>query len=394
MFINQFGKWSKKGRTIVGILLSTVLATSMTACGTSSTNTASSGSSTAGDVIKVGEIGPFSGTLASLGIWDNQGVQVAVDEVNAKGGIHGKKIEIVKIDDQGNPTVAVNAANKLVNEKVVAAIATPTSTSTLAILNIFNQAEIPHFTAGQDPNLTKKGSKYIFRDTSSSETFNKTLVDYIVKKKGFTKIAIITNTGAYGKGERETFIKFLKEHNLTPVSDQVVAPEAKDFSAQLTSIKVTNPEAIFIGTEEIEMGLIAKQARALGITAQLVGGNSMPTQLFIDTAGKDVAEGAIFASTYISNELNEETKAFAAAYKQKFGEEPDSHGAKAYDGMRMLIEAMNKAYPNIDGPHIRDALLQINFHGLTGDFKFAENGEGLDKVQVGIIKNGKAGLLE
>jgi branched-chain amino acid transport system substrate-binding protein len=394
---NKNGKSVKKGKVLAGILLSTALAASMTACGSSntsgSTGSSTSGSSSSGD-IKIGEIGAFSGNLASLGTWDNQGLQMAVDEVNAKGGIHGKKIVIDKLDDQGNPTVAVNDANKLVNDKIVAAFATPESTTTLAILSILDQAKIPHFTAGQDPKLTKKGSQFIFRDATSSEISGITLADYVATKMNGKNVAVITNNGAFGKGEHDSFVSSLKKHNITPVSDQVVTPDAKDFSAQLTNIKSANPQVLFIGTEEIEMGLIAKQAKALGINAQLMAGPGMGTQLYINTAGKEAADGSIYTSTYISNDATDETKAFAAAYQKKFGQVADGHVAKAYDGAKMLVAALDKAYPNLDGTHIRDAIRELNYHGLTGDFKFKENGEGLDKSQMGTIKNGKPELLQ
>ncbi|UOF91174.1 ABC transporter substrate-binding protein [Fodinisporobacter ferrooxydans] len=393
---NQKKAYLQKGKLLAGICLSATLAAAITGCGSSSNNSGTSGSSgsSSGGTIKIGEIGAMSGNLASLGTWDSQGLQMAVDEVNAKGGIHGKKVVIDKIDDQGNPSVAVNDANKLVNDKVVAAFATPESTTTLATLDIFNQAKIPQITSGQDPNITKKGSQFVFRDTASSQIFDKTLADYVVNKMGLKNIAVITNSGAFGKGEHDAFVSALKAHNITPVSDQIITPDAKDFSAQLTTIKAANPQVLFIGTEEIQMGLIAKQARALGINAKIVAGAGAATQIYVNTAGKSVADGTIFSTTYVTNDANAETKAFAAAYKKKFGQVADSHVAKAYDGAKMLLEAIDKAYPNIDGTHIRDELLKLNYHGLTGDFKFNAQGEGLDKTQMGSIKNGQPEPLQ
>ncbi|UOF91142.1 ABC transporter substrate-binding protein [Fodinisporobacter ferrooxydans] len=393
---NPKKSYPQRKKVLAGIVLSATLVSTLTACGSSSTSSTSGSSVASGSSqdIKIGEIGAMSGNLASLGTWDSQGLQMAVDEVNAKGGIHGRKVVIEKLDDQGNPSVAVNDANKLVNDKVVAAFATPESTTTLAILNILKQAKIPHITSGQDPEITKKGSLFVFRDTANSLIFDKTLADYVVGKMGMKKIAVISNSGAYGKGEHDAFVSALKAHGISPVSDQVVTPDAKDFSAQLTTIKEAHPQVLFIGTEEIEMGLIAKQARALGITARIVGGQPAATPIYVNTAGKAVAEGTIFATTYISNDANAETKAFAAAYKKKFGQVADSHVAKAYDGAKMLLEAIDKAYPNIDGTHIRDELLKLNYHGLTGDFKFNDQGEGMFTAQIGTYKNGQPEPLQ
>ncbi|MEW9673035.1 ABC transporter substrate-binding protein [Ammoniphilus sp. 3BR4] len=380
-----------------GIIISTLLASTLTACGSQDTGSATttSGNTESSDVIRIAHIGPFSGNGVSYGTWDSLGIEMAVAEVNEKGGIQGKKIEIVKIDDQGNPTVSVNAAHKVINEGVTAVFATPLSTTTLATLEAFNQAKIPQLSAGQGIEITTKGSQYIFRYNASSSTFTKTSADYLVNKRGFKKIAIITNSGAFGRGEHDTFTAELKAMNVTPVADEVVTPDAKDFSAQLSNIKNANPDAVYIGTEDIQGGLITKQARALGITAQIVGGASFATDVYVNTAGKENAEGTIFTTTYIDDD-SEEVKAFKEAYKKKYGKEAEAPSfiAKGYDGAKILIEALNKAYPNLDGEHIRSALLDLNYDALIGNFDFNETGEGLENAQLGIIKDGQFKSLE
>jgi branched-chain amino acid transport system substrate-binding protein len=162
----------------------------------------------------------------------------------------------------------------------------------------------------------------------------------------------------------------------------------------LSKIKASNPEVLYVGTEDIQMGLIVKQAKALGIEAQISGGNSMATSVFVETAGAEAAEGSIFATTYISKDVSEQARTFAEKYKEKYGKYPDNHGAKAYDGMNMLIEAMRNAHPNIDGPSIREEILKLDYQGVTGHFKFDETGEGMDQLTMGIIRNGKAEVLE
>ncbi|MCL6592592.1 MAG: ABC transporter substrate-binding protein, partial [Alicyclobacillus sp.] len=157
----------------------------------------------------------------------------------------------------------------------------------------------------------------------------------------------------------------------------------------LATIKAANPQALFIGTEEVEMGLIAKQARALGITAKIIAGQGADTNQYFNTAGASVAEGTLFDTTYISNDATPEAKAFSEAYQTKFGQVADSHVAKGYDGGMMLLQAIDKAYPNLDGDHIAQALREQTYHGLTGDFKFDNTGEGLFQVKIGVIKNGK-----
>lgn len=380
------GKW-RGAVVVVGSLL---LMGGVTACGnTGSGSGGGTGSNNNSSVIKIGEIGAISGDLASLGTWNEQGTQLAVDQINAKGGIHGKKIKILSLDDQGDPTVAVDDAKKLLNEGIVAAIATPESTTTLATVPVFAQAKVPQITAGEDPKLTQQGSAYVFRDDASSGVFNQTLADYVVNTLGLKRIALITNTDSFGQGNLSTMKADLKALGITPVASEVVSPSAKDFSAQLTTIKQANPQALFIGTEEVEMGLIAKQARSLGIKATFIAGQGADTSLYINTAGQNVADGTVFDTTYVSNSATPQAAAFAKLYQSKYGKAPDSHVAKAYDGAEMLIQAMENAYPHLDGQHIAQALHNLSYSGLTGDFKYNSAGEGLFKTTMGTIKNGQ-----
>jgi branched-chain amino acid transport system substrate-binding protein len=377
---------------VAGALLATA------ACGGQPSAAPSSGSakpappapSASSAPIKVAIIGADSGQLASLGAWDYDGAKLAIDEVNAKGGIHGRKIEIVRLDDQGNPSVGVNDAKQAISDGVVAAFATPESTVALAVRPIFQKAKIPQMTAGVAPELTAPGDPYVFRDTAPSPIIDENLAAYVVDRLGLRKIAMICNNDAYGKGEHDGFLAALAKRGVKPVADETVTPDAKDFSGQLSRIAQTHPEALFIGAEEVETGLIAKQARALGLKAKLIGGQPMATPLYIRTAGAGVADGSIFSTPYINNDASAATRAFAAAYRKAFGQTAEAHGAKAYDGMRAIILAMEKAYPHVDGPHIAQALHAISFEGLQGRIRFTANGEGLNKTLIGTVQNGKA----
>jgi branched-chain amino acid transport system substrate-binding protein len=255
-----------------GLSLSTIAAISLAACSNTAT-TSTKPKQQDSKVIKVVQIGTLSGNTASFGTWEDQSFKMAIDEVNKSGGIHGRKIELTKADDQGNPTVAVNLARKMSTGDVSAAFAATLSTSTLAVLNVFDQAKIPQLTGSQDPSITTKGSKYIFRFNASSKAYTKTAANYIVKGLGLKKIAVLSNSGAYGRGEHATFVDALKSLNVTPITEEEVSPDAKDFTAQLMSIKEKNPEVIYIGAKNVQAGLIVKQAKALKIDAKIVGGS-------------------------------------------------------------------------------------------------------------------------
>lgn len=345
-------------------------------------------SATAGGEIKIGYIGALSGTNAVLGKWDTQGIELAIDEWNAKGGIKGKKIVLVKYDDEADPTKAVNAAQRLVSEdKVVAAFATTNSTSTIAVVPIFQRAKVVHFTGSLSEEITNKGSKYVFRNTASGRVYENTLIDYLVKK-GFKKFAQITDSGAYGRGQAQYQQEALAKHGLKPLLTEVYNPEDKDFTGQLTKILKTDAEVLLFGGSEVASGLIAKQARQLGFKGQLAGGSAIGTPKFIEVAG-DAAEGTIFASAYITNDLNDATRAFNERFKKKYGEEAVLHNVKAYDGANMLFRAMNEA-PELTGDAIADQIRKIkDYVGLQGKFQYDERGEGIAQAMVGRIVQGK-----
>jgi len=200
---------------------------------------------------------------------------------------------------------------------------------------------------------------------------------------------MISNNGTYGKGEHDSFLAELTKASVTPTADKVIAPDVKDFTAVLTEIRGTSPKVLFIGAEEVQSGLIAKQARSLGITATFVGAAPIGTPTFVQTAGVDVAEGSVMTSPYLSNDTNAKTKAFAAAYQKAFNSEAEFHGAKAYDGMTIFIQAMKKTPNDLSGPKLIEAVRSITYDGLLGQFKYDEVGLGLHATQIGILKAGK-----
>jgi branched-chain amino acid transport system substrate-binding protein len=344
-----------------------------------------------GQPIKIAIIAAMSGTNAVLGDWMKKGVTLAVEEKNAAGGIHGRPVQIVVYDDQADPTISVGLAQKVAtDDKVVAAWATSNSSSALADIPIFAQYKIPQLTNGTNVDITNKGSAYIFRACPAGPAYETPLVDFLVKTKGFKKFALITDTSAYGKGEADYQTAALKALGLEPLTRQSYGIDDKDFTGQLTAILQTNPEVILFGGSEVASGLIAKQARQLGFKGQMAGGSAIATPKFAETAGADVAEGVFATAPYLTNDLNDMTRAFAAKYKARWGEDAEVHGANTYDGTEMLLMAMDKAYPNETGEAIAAAFHTIkDYQGLQGTFNVQPNGETIDKTQLGVWKGGK-----
>ena len=338
--------------------------------------------------IKIALVDAQSGQLSSLGKWEYKGAKLAVDEWNKAGGINGRTIQLDVFDDQGDPTVGTNIARKIINEKYIAMLGTAESAVTIAMAPTLQQAKIPNIASGQSPGMVALKSPFLFLNGPTSTTYDETLAGYLVDQKKMKNIALITNNGAYGKGEHDAFSKALSDRSITPAADEVVTADQKDFSAQLTKIRQKRPEAIFIGAEEVESGLIVKQARDLGITAPFAGGAPQGTPVFRDTAGVANIEGTIVSSPYLGNDISEASKKFAAAYKAAYGEDAELHGAKAYDGAEIMLTALKNS--NVaTGQALADAIRAVRRPGLMGDFAYDQTGVGIKATTIGIVEKGQ-----
>lgn len=340
-----------------------------------------------GGTIKIAVIDAQSGQNSSLGKWEWDGVKLAVDQANAAGGVAGKKVELTLFDDQGDPTVSTNLARKVASEGFIAVFGPAESADASAMSPILQQSKIPFITSGQSPALVKLGDPYLFLNSPTSVTYDNTLANYAVNTAKLTHIAMISNNGSYGKGEHDSFTAAIKALAITPLTDQIVTPTQTDFSAALTTIRQTKPDALFIGAEEVESGLIVKQARELGITAKIIGAAPISTPVFVQTAGVADAEGAVASTPYLSNDTTAQSKAFAAAYQAAYGQTAELHGAKAYDGAQIFLQAL-KATNGEGGSAMADAVRAVKYQGLVGNFAYDATGVGVHETQIGIIKNG------
>lgn len=359
----------------------------VTACSAPGKNSGSASGDNAGP-IKIALVDAQSGQLSSLGAWELKGAKLAVTEWNKAGGINGRQIQLDVFDDQGDPTVGTNVARKIASEGYLAMIGTAESAVTIAMAPTLKQAEIPNITSGQSPGLVAQKSPFLFLNGPTSTTYDETLAKYVVDTKGIKNIAMITNNGSYGKGEHDAFTKSLKSRGVTPVADQVVTTDQKDFSAVLTGIRQKAPQLIFLGAEEVESGLIVKQARDLGITVPFAGGAPQGTPVFANTAGASAVDNTIVSSPYLSNDVSDASKKFAAAYKAAYNEDAELHGAKAYDGAQILLTAL-KSSNVAKGKALADAIRATKREGLLGNFAYDDTGVGIFATSIGVITNGK-----
>ncbi|HEU5470724.1 MAG TPA: ABC transporter substrate-binding protein [Actinophytocola sp.] len=370
---------------IVGLLAGLAIAAG-SAC--SAPGGSSSESSSSEGPFKIAVVNAQSGQLSSLGQWEWKGAKLAADEWNANGGINGRQIQLELFDDQGDPTVGTNLARKISSEGFIAMIGTAESAVTVAMIPTLQQSKIPNITSGQSPAIAATKSPFAFLNGPTSITYDETLAKYLVDQKGLKKIALITNNGSFGKGERDAFTKALASRGVAPVDDQVVTTDQKDFSAALTSIRQKAPDVLFVGAEEVAAGLIVKQARELGLTVTIAGAAPMGTPVYFDTAGVSNVEGTVVSSPYLSNDTSDASRAFAKAYQQAFNEEAELHGAKAYDGAQILFTALKNSN-GATGQELADAIRATKHAGLLGNFAYDETGVGIHATAIGIIKSGK-----
>lgn len=373
-------------RLVAASLLAASVAFIASACSAPGEENEAEGSNTG--PIKIAIANAQSGQLSSLGAWELKGAKLAVDEWNKSGGVNGRQVEVSVFDSQGDPTVGTNVARKIASEDFVAMLGTAESAVTIAMAPILQQDGIPNITSGQSPGLVAVKSPFLFLNGPTSVTYDETLAKHIVDEKGIKSIALITNNGSFGKGEHDSFTKALASRGVTPVADQVVTTDQKDFSAALTNIRQRKPQLVFLGAEEVQSGLIVKQARDLGITAPFAGAAPQGTPVFLDTAGAANVEGTIVSTPYLSNDVSEASRKFADAYKAAYGEDAEMHGAKAYDGAQILLTALKNSN-GATGKELADAIRAVKHEGLLGNFAYDETGVGIFETSIGTITGGK-----
>src|SRR5579863_518025 len=345
-------------------------------------------SSAAAGPIKIAVVDAQSGAESDLGQFEWRGVSLAVNQANAAGGIDGRKIQLTLYDDQGDPTVGTELARKIASEGDIAMLGTAESAVTIAMAPILKSEQIPNITSGQSVGLIALHSPYLFLNSPTGLTYDTTLAKYLVTTKGYKKIAMLTNNDSYGAGEDSSFTTALKSLGIIPVASKVVPSDQTNMTPELTSIRGSGPQVLFIGAEEAQSGLIVKQARALGMTAVIAEGAPAGTPLFLSTAGAANANGTIVSSPYLGNDASARSEKFAAAYTAAYGSAPELHGAKAYDGAEIMIAAL-KACNACTGLNLANAIRAVRYSGLLGNFAYNTTGVGIFATAIGVISGGK-----
>ena len=326
--------------------------------------------------VKVGFAAPLTGVNAGYGKDLQNGVRLAIDEANAQKIKIGDKVahfDLVSEDDQADPRIGVQAAQKLVDEGVSVVVGHFNSGTTIPASQIYEQAGIPVIDpAATNPTITGRGFANTFMVISTDAQNAGNAGVYAVEVTKAKRIAIIDDRTAFGQGEADEFEKAVKAHGGTVVTREYTDNKSVDFSTQLTKIKSTNADLIFFGGLDTQAAGIAKRMKQLGMTAQLVGGGGVEDPEFIKLAG-DAAEG-VMAWEY-GRPLSQLPggKDFSQKFKQRFGVDILSYAPFGYDAAWAAIKAMEAAKSSTPNVY-RPALKSINFEGITGTIAFDSTG--------------------
>jgi branched-chain amino acid transport system substrate-binding protein len=319
------------------------------------------------DTIKIGEFGSLTGDNASFGTSQNNGVQMAVQEINDAGGVLGKKVQLLVEDNETKQGETTTIARKLISQDhVVALIGEVASSKSLEAAPISQESKIPQIaTAATNPRVTQTGD-YIFRVCFTDDFQAVVIARFVLEKLEKKKVAFMTDVKQdYSVGLTNIAKAYFGKHGGQIVKEQSYSSGDKDFRAQLTDIKAADPDVIIITGYYPEASLIAKQARQFGIKATLVGGDGWDGSSLIPVGGKAI-EGAFFSNHFSTDDKSPAVQDFVAKYKAKYNVLPDAFAALGYDAAKLLADAIKRA-GGTDSQKLRDAIASTkDFPGVSG----------------------------
>jgi branched-chain amino acid transport system substrate-binding protein len=358
-------------------------------------NKSAPGSGPESSTIKVGEFASLTGSEATFGQSSDKGTQMAVDDLNTAGGVLGKKIELIAEDNQSQAGQSATAVRKLISsDGVVAVLGEVASSRSLEAAPICQQNGIPMISpASTNPKVTQVGD-YIFRVCFIDPFQGTVMANFARKTLKLNAVAVLSDVKSdYSLG----LAKFFKQGFLADdgkiVADENYSGGDKDFSAQLTAIKAANPDGLFVPGYYTEVGLIALQARQLGLNCPIFGGDGWESSSLVPIGGAAL-EGDYFSTHYSPQDTSPAVQNFVKEFKAKYNETPDAMAALGYDSAMILADAIKRA-GSTDGAKIRDALAATkNFPGVTGNITMDPNRDASKPAVILEIKNGTFQYVE
>ncbi len=347
--------------------------------------------------VKIGSASPLTGPQAHIGIDIRNGVQLAVEDLNAASvEIGGKKVkfELVSEDDEANPTKATTVAQKLVDAKVAAVVGHFNSGASIPASKIYADGGVPQISpSSTNPDYTLKGFKTTFRVVAHDGQQGPTLARFAVGKLKAKNIAIIDDSTAYGQGLADNFEATVKTLGAKIIAREHTTDKDTDFKAILTRIKGKKPDLIMFGGIDPQAAPMIKQMKELGIKADFIGGDGMQTPNFIKLAG-DAAEGAMASIPGLPKDQMPGGKTFLEKYKAKFNQEVELFAPMGYDAVFVFVEAMKRA-GSADPVKFLPEIGKTDYLGVIGPIAFDDKGDLKNgPITIYVVKGGKWEPLE
>ncbi len=375
-----------KNLRVLSLFLAVVFLVAATGCG--------GGGAPAADKkakITIAMVNPLSGDAATYGVSHKNGLELALAEINKAGGVKGQQIELLTHDDSGDPKQAAAGAQKFADMKsVVAVVGSCLSSNTLAMVPITDKAKLPHSVISSSSAKLSGMSKFFFRMAVQDDKVGGLMVDLSQEKFKPKKMALLYLNNDYGKGLLLSIEPQIKKYGITLTSAQTYLANDKDYSALLTKVKAEAPDVLLVGSTYTDGGLIVKQAREMGLMMPIVGPTGLYSPKYMEIAGKAV-ENSYFLGVFVPTNPDPKVQEFVKKYKEKYGMEPDTFAALAYDQGYVLKDAMEKAAAkgNITRESLREAMAASSYKGITGTVTFDPKGDWVRPYLFVTVKEGK-----
>jgi branched-chain amino acid transport system substrate-binding protein len=351
---------------------------------------AAGGAPAEGGPLLLGQVGSLTGSEATFGISARNGIALALQEANAAGGVKGQRLEVRVYDSQGRPEEAAQAATRLITQdQVLLLLGEAASSNSLAMAEKAQAAGVPMITpSSTNPAVTRKGD-YIFRVCFIDPFQGYVMAKFARDHLELNRVAVLQdNKSAYSVGLTDVFSRKFSEMGGAIVANESYSKGDTDFRAQLTAIKKTKPDALFVPGYYTDVGIVARQARELGLTVPLLGGDGWESDKLFELGGEAI-EGSYYSNHYSVNNPDPKVQEFITKYKAAHGAVPDSVAALAYDAAWLAIDAMKRA-PDLSGKAIRDAIAATkDFPGVAGTINLDRNRDAVKQAVILKVEDGK-----
>ncbi len=346
--------------------------------------------------VKIFGLVELSGTGATSGTNFNDGVKLAVQQINAAGGILGRKVEYTSSDTQSQPQVAKALAVRAIDEDAYIVMGPVFSGSILVSMAETKRAGVPNFTGGEAAAITQQGNPYIFRTSFTQTTAMPKVARYLKDNVKAKTVAIIYTNNDFGKGGRDVFTKALEPQGIKVVADISTDPGQLDFSGAVLKAKQANADALFVYTNEEEAARALRELKKQGYDKPIVGETVLTSQKVIELAG-DAANGAVAHVGLSADAPDPGIRAFAAKFQKEYNYKPDHNGLKGYTGM-YIVKAVTEKVGKFDPKAFAEAMHGVrlsakDYPGVLMDVSFDTNGD-LDRESfMTKVVNGKQEVI-